>query len=244
MLRKRIISLLLSAALLVSFGVTALGANFSDINGHWAQTYLEDMVKRGYMSGYTDGTIKPDGLITACEALVILARVYDVDEQMTAAIHKDYGSAAERLVPDSLSWARDEIEIALAAGVITEEELREIELSKTIEKELIALFTVRMMGLADEAESYSSVTLKFDDASDITEAYRGHVALLTSVGIITGSNDNKFYPFSSVSRAVFAAMLSRTLEYMEKNDFEALVEGYENIVETGGILTAVDTASE
>ena len=60
---------ILTASLMVS------DADFSDIKGHWAETYVKAMVDKGYIKGYTDGTFKPDKTITNTEALILLSRM-------------------------------------------------------------------------------------------------------------------------------------------------------------------------
>lgn len=47
-----------------------------DIRGHWAKEEINAYVRRGYISGYTDKTFKPDRNISRAEFLTILARVY------------------------------------------------------------------------------------------------------------------------------------------------------------------------
>ncbi|HJV47513.1 MAG TPA: S-layer homology domain-containing protein, partial [Bacillota bacterium] len=49
--------------------------DFTDIQGHWAQNTIEAIKEAGWMSGYADGTFKPDQFITRAEAAAILNRV-------------------------------------------------------------------------------------------------------------------------------------------------------------------------
>ena len=50
---------------------------FSDISGHWAQDAINKAANEGIISGYTDGTFRPDNNITRAEAISIINRVLD-----------------------------------------------------------------------------------------------------------------------------------------------------------------------
>ncbi|MBN7774599.1 S-layer homology domain-containing protein [Clostridium aminobutyricum] len=58
------------------------GINFSDISGNWAEKYIKSAVKKGWITGYSDETFKPNQYITRAEAMVLINRVLDrrVDE--------------------------------------------------------------------------------------------------------------------------------------------------------------------
>ncbi len=49
--------------------------NFSDVDGHWAENYIKVCVANGWITGYTDGTFKPDQNITRAEAMAIVNRM-------------------------------------------------------------------------------------------------------------------------------------------------------------------------
>ena len=50
-------------------------ANFSDISGHWAESYIKLVAGNGWVNGYEDGTFKPDNYITRAEAMAIINRI-------------------------------------------------------------------------------------------------------------------------------------------------------------------------
>jgi len=47
---------------------------FTDISGHWAKDYIEDLAQRGIISGYADGTFRPDQPITRAEAAALVSK--------------------------------------------------------------------------------------------------------------------------------------------------------------------------
>ncbi|MGO4693837.1 Ig-like domain-containing protein [Paenibacillus sp. 2TAB26] len=50
------------------------GKSFSDINGHWAQTAIDQGTAAGIFNGYKDGTFAPNRVLTRAEAVVIFNR--------------------------------------------------------------------------------------------------------------------------------------------------------------------------
>ena len=49
--------------------------SFSDIFGHWAENEIERAAAFGWISGYPDGTFRPDARITRAEAMTMINRV-------------------------------------------------------------------------------------------------------------------------------------------------------------------------
>ncbi|MUT66709.1 hypothetical protein GOM71_12305 [Paenibacillus sp. NEAU-GSW1] len=51
--------------------------SFMDISGHWAQGAIVEAQSAGIMSGYSDGTFRPDQPLTRAEAVVTINRLLD-----------------------------------------------------------------------------------------------------------------------------------------------------------------------
>ena len=49
--------------------------SFSDISGHWAENEIERAAAFGWISGYPNGTFRPDARITRAEAMTMINRV-------------------------------------------------------------------------------------------------------------------------------------------------------------------------
>lgn len=58
--------------------------NFSDVpTDHWAKQYIEVAAQTGIVSGYGDGTFKPDNPVTHAEALTMLMNVHGLKQAVT-----------------------------------------------------------------------------------------------------------------------------------------------------------------
>ena len=65
-------------------------SNFKDVaNDAWYAPYINEAVERGYITGYDDGTFRPEAPIRRQEATVMLARILDIDEEEYPADHID-----------------------------------------------------------------------------------------------------------------------------------------------------------
>ena len=53
------------------------GNSFSDIEGHWANEYINSAAQKGWVAGYPDGTYKPDQAITRAEFMTLVNKVLE-----------------------------------------------------------------------------------------------------------------------------------------------------------------------
>ncbi|QCT04506.1 autotransporter adhesin [Paenibacillus algicola] len=85
-------------------------AAFNDIQNHWANASIAQFASAGIISGYGDGTFKPNGTITREEMIVILSRIINFQN-----VQKD----VNKVVTDPVSaWAKEYVDMAVQAGII------------------------------------------------------------------------------------------------------------------------------
>ena len=58
-MKKGVISLFVALLILASTSLTAFAASFSDIGGTYAKHYIEALASKNIISGYNDGTYRP-----------------------------------------------------------------------------------------------------------------------------------------------------------------------------------------
>ncbi len=239
MMKKRFISAMLAIVLTLSLSVSAFATTYTDLKNHWAKAYMEDLAAKGMLSGYSDGTMKPDNKITNCETLAFLSRLYTITDTESQMIQSDYEAYVKEMVSPTLAWAYKSLEVCLAAGIITKDELKSISLTGDTTKERISVFFIRAMQMTSEAEKYSGSKLPFTDASKVTADCVGSVAELYTLGIIKGDEKNNFEPKSVVTRAVAAALISRVLDYNKTNNKALVIAAYNGATREEGIITSV-----
>lgn len=88
-MKKNIIALILVLSIsLISVPNTAFGdMMFTDVNeGYWAEKYIDTMVNVGIMSGYDDGTFRPNDKVNKVQAVVMISKLLYVGQsEITSA---------------------------------------------------------------------------------------------------------------------------------------------------------------
>lgn len=89
--------------------ITNNGSNFTDMNGHWANDYVNAAYKSGIIKG-TDGKFNPDANITRAEMATMIGR--SLKGSKNTDLNKFYDS---NMIP---SWAKDSVSKAVAEELI------------------------------------------------------------------------------------------------------------------------------
>jgi len=64
-----------AAVRFMNFEQTAGQSRFADANGHWAEGYINTAAAMGWITGYADGTFRPDASITRAETAALINRM-------------------------------------------------------------------------------------------------------------------------------------------------------------------------
>ncbi|MBE9128444.1 MULTISPECIES: S-layer homology domain-containing protein [unclassified Coleofasciculus] len=93
--------------------VPALGpVQFRDLTGHWAGAFIRGLVDKGLISGFPDGTFKPEESITRAQYAAIIAKAFDLPRQVGAS------TGSFRDIPSDF-WASAAIQKAGTMGFIS-----------------------------------------------------------------------------------------------------------------------------
>ncbi|MFM9412821.1 S-layer homology domain-containing protein [Peptococcus simiae] len=160
-----------------------------------AKAFSLTQPKGGYISGYPNGTFRPDQLVNRAEAAAMLAQFVLTQQK------------ANQLPKDALadSWYTDSLRTLIGAGLLSGYEDGTARPDKTMTRaEMIALIG-RMKGLAPQAAQYT----------DLTAGHWAYQAIggAQKAGIVAGYPDGSFKPDQGVSRAEMVAMVNRAFGY-------------------------------
>ncbi len=236
--------ILLSIVLALLFTMTANAATFRDISNHWAKSYIERVEKIGLVSGYEDGTFKPDNNVTVLEALVMMSRLYDIDDTIKEEIIDEYKPSLKTM-KNALSreWALDYIAIAIELGIVTEQAVKEMfaneNIFKDAEREVVAVLLTKAMGLEKEAKSLKVYTLPFNDRDQITASARPYIYLMYENKIMQGNNERNITPKNKITRAQIATMLDKAYDYIDDNKVVPDFDKYQPTTKISGMITKV-----
>lgn len=90
-MKRRLIAILLGVALLVTAVFCVAAAMFSDTEGHWAASYIDEATSRGLFSGVGGNRFAPEQVMTRGMFVTVLGRTAGIDpEQVDASFVSDY----------------------------------------------------------------------------------------------------------------------------------------------------------
>lgn len=98
---RKILALTLCAACVLSF--PALAADFTDVSGHWAESFIIQAADRQLIQGY-DGKYNPDDPMTRAQLVTILWRAEGSPEPKGAA---DFTDLTQEWYKKPVAWAQE-----------------------------------------------------------------------------------------------------------------------------------------
>ncbi len=178
---------------------------FSDLSpDHWAYDDIMEMVELGILSGYPDGTFRPNDVVTRAEFATIMVQALELQTARPASpTFADVG-------PDH--WAFEDVESA-RDYLTGYENPRTGELSflpgGDAVREDVAVAIVKAQGYGDETADLSLLN-QFSDQGEISDALRDHVAIAVEKGYMQGTNIG-FEPQKPLTRAEACTLLLRII---------------------------------
>lgn len=236
--------LILSLVIAMAFSTVVSAVTFTDISNHWAKDWINRVAELKIVTGYEDGTFRPEKNVSVLESLIMMSRLYEIDEEIKVQIIEENKPKLEKISAASdYKWAFEGLSLILELGVVSESGLENMFKNKTITqyatKEEIAVLLTKTMMLGDEAKDLKVSILPFNDASEISSSAKPYIYVMYDKKILTGNNEKNINPKSNIKRAEMATMLDRAYSYIKDNDVEPNPENYKPSVEVKGIITEV-----
>ncbi len=224
---KKILSAILvlcvACTMPLSAALAATKSSFTDVispDYDWAVDDIEAMTRQGIIKGYSDYTFRPANDIRKIEMLLLVARA----AQFTNDEYAPFSAFAQQLYASTLanydlgeSYNRYKPEVAflLYKGLISPAELDGLiggsEAGAPVRRYEAAVLLTRLLGAEEQVKSNIAPVLEYNDYADIPISARAYVEYVTNQGIMSGMDDNYFYPNKSVTRAQVAVILNRVL---------------------------------
>lgn len=176
---------------------------FNDISEeHWAYKVVLLMSERGIISGYSDGSFKPENHVTREEFSAILAKTLGL--QAGDGIVKFEDVASDR-------WSKGYIDAVspYLTGYMKNGNYY-FEPSSPAIREDMAVAVVKAKGLDNKTPNYS-VLDKFTDKGLISENAKKYIAIAVEEGIMSGNINGTFNPTGRLTRAEFTALMYNVL---------------------------------
>lgn len=238
-------AMVLLAAIMVFTGTaSAFALQFTDIHeAPWAQTHIERMAAKGVVSGSLHPATGrrvylPNNPVTRVESVVMLYSLLQKTDQLTS--QTDYTAKYQLMlssarIPD---WARKQVGYALENGIITTGDLsgfmrdsRPEPIQNPASREEVAVYFGRALDSAGAA-AVSTISLAFLDTEMISSVAMPYINLLVQKRILSGDDQNRFNPRSTITRAEMAALASKT--------YDALVSDQQVVIDLTPTLPQKD----
>jgi heme-binding NEAT domain protein len=181
---------------------------FADLSNHWATKSIERAVSLGIVSGYANGTFKPNHEINRAEWTTVLVRALKPQGTLKAISFADESSIKP--------WAKKYIEQATTAGIINGFADETFRPDAAVSRSDMAIMVVRALGLPLEQGDL----LTFADAGEIPAYARAYVATAVKYGLLSGQGNNKFGANKSATRAEAVTLILRVVDYAHKEQTE------------------------
>ncbi len=188
------------------YAVIELDKTFSDINGHWAESYIKLLANKLVVDGVTDTTFQPERNITRAEFAALVVRALGLDTNSGSSTFKDVAAG---------DWYASVVAAAANAKLVDGYEDGTFRPNATINREELAAMVVRALNYAGakpdvSADKQTQLLAKFKDASKIVWA-KNEIATAIDAGIIDGMTDDTLGARDTATRAQSATMLKRLL---------------------------------
>ena len=198
MKKKSAITITAVLAASMAMSVTAFGAP-TDIQGHWAQNTINKWVDKGDISGYPDGTFRPNNMITRAEFVVLVNNAMGYTKS---------GYAYFSDVP-SHYWGKNAIQTGVAAGYISGDGNGIFRPNDPVTRQEAAAMISRILDLKqNESRAY-----RYTDSYAISNWAKGVVGAVSDAGIMAGYPDGSFGPNRVLTRAEAVLALDKTVNY-------------------------------
>lgn len=196
---KKPIAFVCAAALLLS-PTGALGASpsdFVDFPNDWSQGAMTAAVDNGLLGGVGDGRIAPRGEVTRAQMAAIINRAFGAEKQASLSSYSDVAADA---------WYAVDMAKAVQMGTFSGTGNGLLEPDRAITRE--EAFSVLARAFALEAGDDSSLA-SFSDGAQVSSWAKGSVSAMVAAGYVNGSDGNRLNPQQTITRAEFAAVMSK-----------------------------------
>lgn len=188
--------------------VPVVDPSFKDIQGHWAEKYILDVVNKGYFKGMSETTFEPNTSISRAMVVTTLARLEGEDKPR---------ELYENAMPDVKigDWYYNAFVWAINNKIVKGYDDASLKPNQTVTREEMATIIGRYL----EFKKLPITKQKYEDFADqkeISEWALAPLAIVRNAGIMEGKDNNMFDPKSSGTRAELAKVIFELSQKISK----------------------------
>nr|WP_283945898.1 InlB B-repeat-containing protein [Paenibacillus amylolyticus] len=168
---------------------------FSDVDGHWAEDFIQEAVREGIVSGFSDGSFKPNASITRAEFTVMLMNTLNTEYTEEAISFTDQEKIG--------AWAQSAVARAVQAGFIQGDNEGAFRPNDAVTRAEMAVLVAGALQL----KAITGTSSTFADDAQIPLWAKAAVAGMQKAGILNGKGLNTFAPSDKTTRAEAVKLL-------------------------------------
>lgn len=180
--------------------VASIGGSFADVQGHWAQAYIQALASRNIITGFPDGTFKPNEPVTRAQFAAIILKAFSPTATRPA---REFSDVRQNY------WGYTAIQTAVRGGFMAGYPEGTFQPEQRIPRvqSLVALVNGLGFGTGD-----ASVLSRFQDASSIPSWATGQIAAATQRRMVVSyPSVSQLNPSREATRAEVAAFVYQSL---------------------------------
>ena len=217
-MRKSLLALLLSIALLLSAVPYGSAVSFSDTDGHWAKEYIDRASESGLFNGVTEDRFAPDDTMTRGMFVTVLGRFEGIDTEYWS---REGAPQFFKQDVDNDDYYAAHIRWGVVNGIVNgindflfapERPITREQMAKLIS------YYLDSMGHSLNAEVQDSEPVEFADQDEIAPWAEASVLRLCNEGILNGFLEEDgtftFRPTETATRAQCAAVFCRVQDIL------------------------------
>lgn len=207
-MKKKISILLLAVLMFVSIMPAAMAKTltFWDVkDNHWASEAINEMARRGIISGYSDGSFRPNDPVTRAEFAKIMIAAAGVKMENNNNLKQTFQDVGRN------HWAFTYVEHAkpYLTGYQSGSTFS-YKPNENAVREDIAVALVRLLKYDTSKTADFNILNNFRDRDEISTNLREFIATAVATKLISGYDDRTFRPQAQLTRAEAASLIYRT----------------------------------
>lgn len=152
---------------LIAPELLAQATTFSDVQGNWAQSFIETLVAQKIIQGFPDGSFRPDEPVTRAQFAAMLNKAFPQNPTREAIAFVD--------VPANY-WASEAIQQAYQTGFMQGYPNSVFNPNQNIPRVQVLVALANGLNLAASTTTMAGLNTYFQDASQIPDYARNSVA--------------------------------------------------------------------
>ncbi|MEH1823741.1 MAG: S-layer homology domain-containing protein [Nostoc sp.] len=189
---------------LVLASPTFAQSTFTDVQGNWSQSCISQLAQQGIISGYPDGTFRPNASVTRSEFAAMIGKAFP-----NAQKSRNLVQFAD--VPSNY-WAHNAIATANQTGFLSGYPGEIFNPTQNIPRAQVLVALASGLNYSPTQSATTTLTANFADASSIPTYAQSGIAAATEKRLVVDYPDVKFLrPNQLASRAEVSAFLCLAL---------------------------------